>query len=69
MLSWLADVGSALEFTVTVLLLITCLVSIISAVLVPKSVTAEVRFEKRLEYTVFAIGALVLLALLLLAPR
>lgn len=69
MLSWLADVGSALEFTVTVLLLITCLVSIISAVLVPKSVTAEVRFEKRLEYTVFAIGAMVLLALLLLAPR
>lgn len=69
MSAWLVVLGSAVEFTITLLLLVTTLVAAITAILVPASLTAEQRFEKRLEYIVFAIGAAVLLALMLFAPR
>lgn len=69
MSAWFAELFVAVEFTVTLLLLVTTLVAAICAIVVPKALTAEQRFEKRLEYTVFAIGAAVLLALVLFAPR
>ncbi|MCB5225636.1 hypothetical protein JAO78_002265 [Alishewanella sp. 16-MA] len=66
---WLVELGSAVEFAVTLLLLITALVCLVSAIVVPANKDAELRFEKRLEYTVFAIGAAVLWALFMFAPR
>lgn len=69
MSAWLAILGSAFEFALTVLLLVTCLVSAILAIMLPASLTPEQRFEKRLEYVVFTLGSAVLLALVLFAPR
>ena len=66
---WLTELGSAIEFSITLLLLITTLVCGISAIVVPAHLDAEKRFEKRLEYIIFTIGAGILLALLLFAPR
>ncbi len=68
MAAWLEVLGSAVEFAVTLLLLITALVCAVSALVVPAE-AGEKRFEKRLEYVIFAVGAAILWALLVFAPR
>ncbi|WP_214000282.1 hypothetical protein [Arsukibacterium sp.] len=55
----MAMLGSALVFGLTTLFLLTGLTCLISALLVPADEGAEKRFEKRLEYSIFAVAGLV----------
>lgn len=57
--------GSALVFGVTVLCLILGLSCLVSTFLVPAELGAEKRFEKRLEYVMFTVSALVAFAVML----
>ncbi|MBU1310582.1 hypothetical protein MN202_12420 [Rheinheimera muenzenbergensis] len=61
----MAILGSALVFGLTTLCLLAGLTCLISALLVPAEVGAEKRFEKRLEYTMFAAVGLVSFAVML----
>jgi len=62
----MAMVGSALVFGLTTLFLLTGLTCLISALLVPADNGAEKRFEKRLEYSIFAVAGLVGFAVLMI---
>lgn len=64
----LAVVASNLVFGLMVLLFIMAITCLISAVVVSKAHSAERRFEKRIEYSVFAAGSLVGFLVLLVAP-
>ncbi|SNY55192.1 hypothetical protein SAMN06297280_2796 [Arsukibacterium tuosuense] len=55
----MAMLGSALVFGLTTLFLLTGLTCLISALLVPADNGAEKRFEKRLEYSIFAVAGMV----------
>ncbi|HAW92661.1 MULTISPECIES: hypothetical protein [unclassified Arsukibacterium] len=55
----MAMLGSALVFGLTTLSFLTGLTCLISALLVPADVGPERRFEKRLEYSIFAVAGLV----------
>ena len=61
----MAMLGSALVFGVTTLFLLTGLTCLFSALLVPADVGSEKRFEKRLEYSMFAAVGLVGFAVML----
>jgi hypothetical protein len=60
----MAMLGSALVFGLTTLFLLTGLTCLISALLVPAEAGADKRFEKRLEYSIFAVVGLVGFAVL-----
>ncbi|WP_372626423.1 hypothetical protein [Arsukibacterium sp.] len=51
--------GSALVFGLTTVFFLVGLTCLISALLVPADAGPEKRFEKRLEYSIFAVGGLV----------
>ena len=55
----MAMLGSALVFGLTTLFLLAGLTCLVSALLVPAEVGPEKRFEKRLEYSMFALVGLV----------
>ena len=57
--------GSALIFGVTTLFLLAGLTCLFSALLVPAEIGSEKRFEKRLEYSMFAAVGLVGFAVML----
>ena len=61
----MAMLGSALVFGLTTLCLLAGLTCLFSALLVPAEVGPEKRFEKRLEYVMFAAVGLVSFAVLL----
>uniref|UniRef100_A0A486XJB0 Uncharacterized protein n=1 Tax=Rheinheimera sp. BAL341 TaxID=1708203 RepID=A0A486XJB0_9GAMM len=61
----MAMLGSALVFGLTTLCLLAGLTCLFSALLVPADVGSEKRFEKRLEYVMFAAVGLVSFAVLL----
>lgn len=61
----MAMLGSALVFGLTTLCLLAGLTCLFSALLVPAEVGAEKRFEKRLEYSMFAAVGLVCFAVML----
>ena len=58
--------GSALVFGLTTLFFLAGLTCLISALLVPANVGAEKRFEKRLEYSIFAVAGLVCFSVLMI---
>ncbi|MEO3679484.1 hypothetical protein ABGI61_10655 [Rheinheimera sp. FR7-31] len=61
----MAMLASALVFGLTTLCLLAGLTCLFSALLVPAEVGAETRFEKRLEYSMFAAAGLVSFAVLM----
>ncbi|WP_019674889.1 hypothetical protein [Arsukibacterium perlucidum] len=62
----MAMFGSALIFGLTTLFLLTGLTCLISALLVPTDAGTEKCFEKRLEYSIFAVAGLVGFAILMI---
>lgn len=62
----MAMFGSALVFGLTTLFFLAGLTCLISALLVPADGGAEKRFEKRLEYSIFAVAGLTGFAVLML---
>ncbi|MAD77292.1 MAG: hypothetical protein CML20_21370 [Rheinheimera sp.] len=60
----MAMLGSTLVFGLTTLSFLTGLTCLISALLVPADIGPEQRFEKRLEYSIFAVAGLVCFAVL-----
>lgn len=61
----MATLSTALVFGITMLCLLAGLTCLVSAVFVPAEVGAEKRFEKRLEYGMFAAVGIVSFAVLL----
>lgn len=62
----MAMLGSALVFGLTTLFLLAGLTCLFSAFLVPADAGPEKRFEKRLEYSIFAVAGLVGFAVLMI---
>ncbi len=60
----MAMFGSALVFGLTTLCLLAGITCLLSALLVPADVGPEKRFEKRLEYSMFAVAGLVVFLVL-----